>query len=219
MSTYAFSGILLMERTAQLTCSNGSGAANKQTIPTITANGKTIRPIGFSIVDASADFELEIGTEGDLGDQIDVVAADLAANNQWTFQLGEDDIIVMDDGAGTATVDVRWYWPNKAADGIAIGTSHGVLLPVKTVEVSQDTTEAQLAIPTDAVELVIQDLDTGSLIYRVDDGTADGQPITIPDAQVSPESPYSIYVNDGDRLRLDAAAGTVVMAGYWRIAR
>lgn len=219
MSVYAFSGILLMERTARLTCSAASGAANAQTIPTISAGSKTIRPIGFSIVDASADFELEIGTATDLGDQIDIVAADLAANNQWTFALGEDDIIVMDDGAGAATVDVRWYWPNGARDGVVVGTSHGVLLPVKTEEVSQNTTEAALTIPTGAVELVIQDLDTGSLLYRVDDGTANGQQLTIADAMVSPENPYSIYVNDGDRLRLDAAAGTVVMAGYWRIAR
>lgn len=220
MSVYAFTNILLMERTARLTCTVGALAANAVTIPTITVSGKTIRPIGFSIIDASANFNLKLGTATDLGDAAAITAADLSAANQPAFNLGATDIIVLSDGLGTTTVDVRWFWPNQARDGVALGTAYGSLIPKKTEAATAGAVEAALAIPTGAVELVILSLSTDSLLYRVDDGVANGQQHTVESAHLSYAIPYSIFVNDGDRLRIQRSGGSDVdIVGYWRLER
>ena len=309
MSVYAYNNIIKMERTAQETCSVGAAVGDAITIPTIVVATRVYRPIGFAIVDASADFDLLTGTAAGLGGVNSIVAADLSAINQLSVSLGPDDIVVLSDGAGTATVDIRWFWPNKAANGIGVGTFTDVVIPTETMAVTAVTAEALLPIPTGAVELVITDLSADGLLYRVDDpadlniGSAllqdflrfenasgstvdivsdaadlpirsagdymyvadfsvsgnnglyrvdvvnsiranytctklkgtpvnapneastvtvylvfDGQQVTVLNAHVTYDRPYTISINDCDRLRIQrSAASDVDITGYWRI--
>lgn len=219
MSVYAFSNILLMERTAQITASVGATAGDAVSIPTITVSGRTFRPTGFAIAEASADVSLKLGTASDLGDATTIVAADLGPTNQFAALLGENDIIVISDGAGAATVNIRWFWNNQARDGVGVGNAYGSLIPLKTEAFDAVAAEAPLTIPTGAVELLIFSLSTDGLKYRVDDGTANGQQLTIDAADVSYANPYSVFVNDGDRLRVQRTTSDVTVHAYWRISR
>lgn len=219
MSVFAYKDILKMERTARITATVGALVANAVTIPTITVSGVTYRPIGLSIIDASADFNLKLGTATTLGDAIGITAASLSPTNQISIDLGASDILVMSDGAGTATIDVRWFWPNQARDGVSVGTESKVLIPTRSESLSAVAAEAPVTIPTGAVELVILSLSTDGLNYRVDDGTANGQKITLLQADITYDRPFSVFVNDGDRLRIERSGGSdVTVLGYWRIA-
>lgn len=174
---------LVFERTAQLTVPADSTAIADQLITIPELSG--VRPIAVEILAAAADFSVEIadtaaGTTG----QMELVALSILPNTgSVLLELGPDSELALEAAATATTCDVRWLYPLGAISGIASTSSRELIKSAQTATLSAVVGEASVTVPAGAVGLVIDSLsatlDVDGLMYRVDDGTADGQQISL----------------------------------------
>lgn len=221
MATYADGDVLMMERTAALAV---AATLTAITIPTITgANGAVIRPLYMEIAEASADFSMRVNEGATAGTTAAIVAADLALANRPLVPITPNTAILMLDGAGTTTVDVRWIYPAMTKEGRVATVPHASLMPVVTFSIAVTDTAATVTIPTDAVEMVINTSAGGGATpgvrYAV---AASGTPtaiINVLATGISHGAPYRIFVADDDVIRIVRNGDTnQTIVGFWRLA-
>lgn len=222
MATYADGDVLMMERTAALAL---AATLTAVTIPTITgANGAVIRPLYLEIAEASANFSMRVNEGSTAGATAAIVAADLGVTNRPLVPITPNTAILMTDGAGTATVDVRWIYPAMTKEGRVASVPHAVLMPVISFSLSVTDTAANLTVPADAVEMVINTSAGGGATpgvrYAV---AASGTPtpiINVLATSISHSAPYRIFVADDDVIRMVRNGDTnQTIVGFWRLAK
>lgn len=221
MPSYADGDVLMMERTAALAVTSSLTAV---TIPTISgSNGALIRPLYLEICESTADFNLRVNDGSDTGTTQAIVAADLSIVNRPLIAISANTAILLSTAA-TATVDVRWIYPVGAKAGLTTSIEHASILPMMSFSISVTNSAANITIPADAVEMVINTSAGGGttpgITYAVG---ASGTPtpiVNVPAGSISYGAPYRIFIDDGDVLRAIRLGNTnQTITGFWRLAQ
>lgn len=160
-------------------------------------------PIAFAVANASGDFSVKLGG----GDYATVDASGITTSNQFVLALGVEPAILT-TAASARTAIIRWFYDHPI---------NPAKYQIRTFNISQDTTEAEVTIPPRAIELALTSISANGT-YRIDDRSYDGGVITLEYNQLSDEYPYNIPVFKGSRLRFDSSSGTITIQGYWVIA-
>lgn len=221
MATYADGDVLMMERTAALAITSSLTAV---TIPTITGsqNGALVRPLYLEIAEATANFSMRVNNGSTTGTTQAIVAADLSVVNRVLVPV-TDDTEILFSTATTATLDVRWIYPVGAKKGRVASLPHASMLPVISFSISVTDTAANLTVPSDAVEMVINGSAGGGsspgVTYAV---AATGTPtpiVNVPATTISSGAPYRLFIDEEDILRMVRLGDTnQTITGYWRLA-
>jgi hypothetical protein len=134
--------------------------------------------------------------------------------------LGENSQIALEAAATATTADIRWFWEIGALKGLEMSVSVDAIKSSQSATISAVAVEAEVTIPSGAVGFVIESVAAGGasngLLYRVDNGTANGEQIPLLQGDdISTVHPYTIWLSDEDRLRVERITGDATVLGYW----
>lgn len=192
--------------TSNIMCELTEGVSHPGSSTEISIRPPTVdnrQPFIMVIASASADIEIRVGA----GQFVDVAAAGLGTHSMSVLPISAGEQITMRAASASAVV-IRWLYQHPRSESRRLTT--------QTAEFTQDTTEARINVPINAVELVVTGL-SGSVSYRVDNYTYDGGIVTLDSSMVSDAYPYNLPAFTGHRMRFDSPSGTITVRGYWII--